>query len=81
MSRRGNRHDNAVAQRFFQLLKRERIRRQIHVTWRAARSDVFDYIERFYNPTRRPSTAAGMWPVEFEQRHLLMARSCLEVPG
>lgn len=69
MSRRGNCHDNAVAESFFQLLKRERIRRQIYVTRRAARSDVFDYIEMFYNPTRRHSTAAGMSPVEFEQRH------------
>lgn len=35
-------HDNAVAESFFQLLKRERIRRQIYPTRQAARSDVFD---------------------------------------
>ena len=47
MSRRGNCHDNAVAESFFQLLKRERIRRQTYATRDAARSDIFDYIEMF----------------------------------
>ena len=69
MSRRGNCHDNAVAESFFQLLKRERIRRRIYGTRQEARSDVFNYIELFYNPKRRHSTAAGLSPVEFEQRH------------
>ena len=69
MSRRGNCHDNAVAESFFQLLKRERIKRRIYDTRQDARSDVFNYIELFYNPTRRHSTIAGMSPVEFEQRH------------
>ncbi|HWH74267.1 MAG TPA: IS3 family transposase, partial [Methylibium sp.] len=31
-----------------------------------ARSDVFDYIERFYNPTRRHSTLGYVSPIEFE---------------
>jgi putative transposase len=69
MSRRGNCHDNAVAESFFQLLKRERVRRQIYATRQDARSDVFNYIEMFYNPTRRHSTTSGLSPVEFEQRH------------
>ena len=69
MSRRGNCHDNAVAESFFQLLKRERIRRQIYATREDARADVFNYIEMFYNPKRRHSSAAGLSPVEFEQRH------------
>ena len=51
MSRRGNCHDNAVAESFFHLLKRERIRRRTYATRDAARRDVFDYIEMFYNPT------------------------------
>jgi len=68
MSRRGNCHDNAVAESFFQLLKRERIRRQIYATRSDARADVFNYIEMFYNPKRRHSSAAGVSPVEFEQR-------------
>ena len=45
MSRRGNCHDNAVAESFFQLLKRERIKRKIYATRDAARQDIFDYIE------------------------------------
>jgi putative transposase len=47
MSRCGNCHDNAVAESFFQLLKRERIRRHTYLTRDAARQDVFDYIEMF----------------------------------
>jgi putative transposase len=69
MSRRGNCHDNAVAESFFQLLKRERVRRQIYPTRQAARSDVFDYIEMFYNPRRRHSASGGLSPVQFEQIH------------
>lgn len=42
MSRRGNCHDNAVTESFFQLLKRERIRRKIYTTREDARSDIFD---------------------------------------
>lgn len=49
MSRRGNCHDNAVAESFFQLLKRERTRRQVHATRNDARADVFNYIEILYN--------------------------------
>ena len=69
MSRRGNCHDNAVAESFFQLLKRERIRRQIYATRNDARADVFNYIEMFYNPKRRHGTAGDTSPVEFERRH------------
>ena len=69
MSRRGNCHDNAVAESFFQLLKRERIRRRVYATRDDARADVFNYIEMFYNSQRRHSSAAGLPPVEFEQRH------------
>jgi len=60
MSRRGHCHDNAVAESFFQLLKRERIRRKIYTTREEARSDIFDYIEMFYNPKRRHSSAAAV---------------------
>ena len=47
MSRRGNCHDNAVAESFFQLLKRERIKKKIYNTRADTRADVFDYIEMF----------------------------------
>ncbi len=68
MSRRGNCHDNAVAESFFQLLKRERIKRHIYATRSDARTDIVDYIERFYNPKRRHSTLGGISPVEYEKR-------------
>ena len=75
MSRRGNCHDNAVAESFFQLLKRERIRRQTYATRDDARADVFNYIEMFYNPKRRHGTAGNTSPVEFERRHFQRLKS------
>jgi putative transposase len=68
MSRRGNCHDNAVAESFFQLLKRERIRRRTYLTREAARQDVFDYIEMFYNPKRKHTNNGMLSPVDFEVR-------------
>ena len=68
MSRRGNCHDNAVAESFFQLLKRERIKRKIYVTREAAKSDVFNYIEMFYNTRRQHGHNNGLSPVEFERQ-------------
>ena len=47
MSRRGNCHDNAVAESFFQLLKREKVRRRKYRTRDDARRDVFEYTELF----------------------------------
>ncbi|PAV66075.1 hypothetical protein WR25_23540 [Diploscapter pachys] len=70
MSRRGNCHDNAVAESFFQLLKRERIRRKIYSTRQDARADVFDYIEMFYNPKRRHGFNNQLSPVEPQARYL-----------
>ena len=71
MSRSGNVWDNAAMESFFSSLKTERIRRQVYRTRDAARADVFDYIERFYNTTRRHSTIGYLSPVEFEQRAAL----------
>ncbi len=69
MSRRGNCYDNAVAESFFQLLKRERIRRKTYLDREEARRDVFDYIEMFYNPKRRHGHANDVSPVEFENQY------------
>ena len=69
MSRRGNCYDNAVAESFFQLLKRERIRRKIYADREAARRDIFDYIELFYNTKRHHGYADGVAPVEFENQY------------
>ncbi len=69
MSRRGNCHDNAVAESFFQLLKRERIRRKTYLDRNEARRDIFDYIEMFYNPKRRHGYANDVSPIEYEKRY------------
>lgn len=67
MSRRGNCHDNAVAKSFFNLLKRERIRRRVYRSRDEARQDAFDYIEMFYNPKRKHVRNGMLSPVEFER--------------
>ena len=64
--------DNAVAESFFQLLKRERIRRRTYLTRDAARQDVFDYIEMFYNPTRKHTNNGMLSPVVYETRQRKM---------
>lgn len=69
MSRRGNCYDNAVAENFFQLLKRERIRRKVYNTREEGRQDVFDYIEMFYNPRRRHGNNNRLSPVEYEKQY------------
>ena len=46
----------------------ERIERKTYRTRNEARADVFDYIERFYNATRRHSTIGYLSPVEFERK-------------
>ena len=66
MSRRGNCWDNAVAESFFSSLKKERIKRRIYKTRNLAKADVFDYIEMFYNRTRRHSHLGGVSPEVFE---------------
>ena len=69
MSRRGNCHDNAVAESFFNLLKRERVRRRTYSSRAEARQDVFDYIEMFYNPRRKHTKNGMLSPVDFERQH------------
>ncbi len=66
MSRRGNCHDNAVAESFFQLLKRKWIKRHIYKTRAEAKSDIFNYIEMFYNFKRRHSVCDNFAPVVYE---------------
>ena len=66
ISRRGNCWDNAVAESFFSSLKKERIKRRIYPFRQEAKSDVFDYIESFYNRVRRHSHLDQMSPLAFE---------------
>ena len=67
MSRRGNCYDNAVAESFFSSLKKERIKRRIYSAREEAKSEIFDYIEVFYNRTRRHSHINLLSPMAFEQ--------------
>jgi len=71
MCGRGNCYDNAVAESFFQLLKRERIKRKVYPSRAEARADIFDYIEMLYNPKRRHSYTADLSPMAFEKQYFL----------
>jgi putative transposase len=75
MSRRGNCHDNAVAESFFNLLKRERVRRRTYKTRDDARQDIFDYIEMFYNPQRKHVRNGMLSPINFEKQQELNPQS------
>ncbi len=68
MSRSGNVWDNAAMESFFSSLKTERTARRMYRTRDDAKADVFDYIERFYNPKRRHSTIRYLSPIEFERQ-------------
>jgi len=68
LSRSGNVWDNAAMESFFSTLKTERTARKDYRTRDEARADVFDYIERFYNPRRRHSTLGYISPVAYEAK-------------
>ena len=68
MSRKGDCWDNAAMESFFSSLKTERVDRRPYATRDDARADVFDYIERFYNPRRRHSVLDYLSPVQFEEK-------------
>ncbi len=67
MSRSGKVWDNAAMESFFSSLKTERTARKMYRIRDQARADVFDSIERFYNPRRRHSTIGYLSPMEFER--------------
>ncbi len=68
MSGVGNCYDNAVAESFFGLLKRERVHRRRYRTRAEAQTDIFDYIERFYNRQRPHSYTKGLSPEAYAQQ-------------
>jgi len=72
MSRVGSCADNAAAEGFFGLLKRERVNRRRYQTRAEARADIFDYIERFHNPRRRRQLE------EAKQKELLLTQPSVE---
>ena len=66
MSRRGNCWDNAVAESFFSSLKKKQIKKRIYTTRKIATAEIYEYIELFYNRTRRHSHLSGVSPEAFE---------------
>ncbi|MGR8947304.1 MAG: IS3 family transposase [Gammaproteobacteria bacterium] len=68
MSSTGTCCDNALAESFFGLLKRQRVNRTRYRTRELARADIFDYIEVFYNRKRRRGYLGNISPVDFEKR-------------
>ncbi len=66
MSGRGNCYDNAVAESFFHTLKTELVYHELYRTREEARRSLFEYLEGFYNRTRRHSTLGYKSPVEYE---------------
>ena len=72
MSRRGNCWDNAVAESFFSSLKSELIKKRIYPTRAHAKSEIFEYIEEFYNRVRRHKHLSQLSPMAFEQRQIAL---------
>ena len=62
-------YDNAVAESVFKTLKYERTNRRTYPTLAAAMSDVFEYLEGWYNTRRLHSKLGYMPPAEYEQLH------------
>jgi putative transposase len=71
MGSRGDCYDNAVAESFFATLKKELVHRRSWPTRRELASEVFEYIEAFYNRTRRHSTLGYRSPADYEDRTLI----------
>ena len=63
----GNCYDNTVAESFFSNLKKERVKRKIYRTREKAKSEIFEYMEVFYNRIRRDSHLNQLSPIVFEQ--------------
>ena len=66
MSRKGNCYDNAVMEAFWSSLKNELVHRRHFATRAEARTAIFDYIEAFYNRTRRHSSLGYQSPLDYE---------------
>jgi len=67
MSKSGDVWDNSAMESFFSSLKIERVHRRRYQTREQAKADLFDYVERFYNPFRRHSTIGYISPAAYEK--------------
>jgi transposase InsO family protein len=70
MGSKGDCYDNAVAESFFATIKKELIHRRSWPTKAELRTEVFDYIEVFYNRERRHSTLGQLSPMQYERLSL-----------
>lgn len=75
MSRKGDPYDNAVAENFFSCLKCELVHHKRYATRAAAQTDIFAYIEAFYNSIRPHSSLGWLSPKTFELRFSLPSGS------
>jgi putative transposase len=67
MSRRGNCYDNAAMESFWSTLKLELVYRTHFTSHSQARSQIFEFIESFYNRQRLHSALDYLSPAEFER--------------
>lgn len=66
MSRRGDPYDNAVAENFFSCLKCELVHLKHYHSRSEAQTDIFAYLEAFYNSVRPHSALGWLSPARFE---------------
>jgi len=78
MSRRANCHDNAVAESFFQLLKREQIKRGTYKNRETAKGDIFDDIEMFYDSKRKHGYLNNQSPADYDNTYFMNQESVEE---
>jgi putative transposase len=69
MSRKANCYDNAFMESFWSTLKLELIYRRDFSSRQQARSEIFDYIETFYNRQRAHSALGCLSPIDFETQN------------
>ena len=75
MSRRGNCHDNTVAESFFATFKKRATKRKIYATREDAKREIFNFIEMFYNPVKRHSHTGRVSPAKFEEDYFTRLES------
>ncbi|SFD76159.1 IS3 family transposase [Pseudoalteromonas denitrificans] len=75
ISRRGNCHDNAVAESFFTTIKKRIVKKKIYTTRNDAKAEIFNFIKMFSNPKKRHSHTGGISPAKFEEDYFSELKS------